>query len=133
MKQYYKKLAQLNAACFGKGDEMSKAEKIQEFDNFKHHGIEKEIVKGEIVGYVLWYITHDNYITIYRRGVSKTARGLGLGVKLTDKVIAKGKEHGVDFWTYAARNNLPSINSSIKAGCKIHKINDLWVELIRKL
>jgi len=130
----YKKLSQLNKECFGSKDEMNSIEKLQEWNTEQHHGIITEQDKaGNFLGYVLWYITNDGYITIYRRGVAKSARGLGLGIKLTRRVIAEGINQGLHFWTYAHKTNLSSINSSIKCGCEIYKISQHWCELVKKI
>ena len=125
----YKQLAKLNALCFGDDDELSSEQAMLEFDTTPHHGSFIEMEKGKILGYVLHYITCEDTITIYRRGVSQAARGLGLGMKLTTRVISYGLHEGYPFWTYAHKTNLASINSSIKCGCKVLKIRGQWVEL----
>lgn len=132
--KFLNSIAKCNIHGFGIEDYYSKAENISDLLTSygeDESGIIPVNVKGELAGFVLWYIENDT-INICRRAVYKKYRGLGLGIKLTKDTIKTGKLLGVPFATYAANWNLASINSSIKCGCFITKIGNDFTSLSTK-
>ena len=126
-------IAKINKQGFGRDDMYSKPENIQEWINCGQgwNGITTVIVKGNLAGFSMWSF-YDGAIHTERRAVLKKYRGLGLGNKLTRKVIAIGAKYGYHYETYAANWNLASINSSIKCDCFITKIGKEFTHLSNK-
>jgi len=123
-------VASLNSVIFGEDDTYSDPAALQE-DSIGY----RILYEGDTpVAYVMWQLTESpagQYLECLRRGVLKEHRGKGLGVALTKGVIRRAKKLGIPYWTYADRTNIPSINSSIKAGMKIYFVEkDQWVQLI---
>lgn len=118
-----KQIANLNAVGFGKDDHYSKAKNIQEWVDAGQgwNGIITETVKGKLAGFAMWSF-YDGAIHMERRAVYKKYRGLGIGTKLTKRVIAYGAKFDFPFDTYCANWNIASINGNIKCGCLITKI-----------
>jgi len=128
-----KHIAKLNAVGFGKSDHYSEAVHIQEWIDTGQgwNGIIIPRVKGNIAGFAMWAF-YDGAIHVERRAVYKKYRGLGLGTKLTKKVMALGIKYGYHYDTYCANWNIASINGNIKCGCLITKIGEQFTELSTK-
>ena len=119
----YKRIAALNEQCFGSGDAFSEYKNLKAFieNKPKKRGLILKKRSGHIVGYLLWTIDNNIFLTA-RRGIDYNFRGKGYGTKLTHKAIKKAKKLGFAYTTNTGIDNLASINSSIKCGCTIARI-----------
>lgn len=87
--------------------------------------------KGEVVGYMLYSI-HATHLESLRRGLTKKARGKGLGMKITRKLIAVANKMEKDIFTYVAKSNMPSLNSNVRCGYTIEQIGEDWIYIRHK-
>ena len=115
-----REIAKLNARCFEKSDMYSNKEEVEKLDWY----VEEE--DGKLVGYIL-FKEEKHHVECVRRGVMRKHRRLGVGLKLTRKVIRRAKRLGKHYKTYAAIDNLASINSNIRAGCFVESIDRDWI------
>lgn len=121
-----KALAGLNATCFGSDDYYSSEAYVLHMLVLKsgeYFLIKKE---GSVVGYILLKLDQKGYHCV-RRGVVPSARRQGLGTKLSKKGVAFARKEGEYYNTYMALDNYASMNSNIRAGLEILKIDDEWV------
>lgn len=124
------KISSLNAKGFTLEDSYSNVLVLTDFLNdCKEFGGLFIIYKDKsIIGFLMWQFTGDGIHTV-RRYIDQNYRGLGLGSKLTKRVIKLANKWGFKYKTYAAHYNLASINSSIKCGCIVSKITKKWIHL----
>ena len=132
-KKDYRRIGQLNREGFGADDAYSSKGVIRDYVEGcpESAGLIVTRIKGDIMGFLMWYI-NNGAINTGRRAVDKKCRGLGLGVKLTQKVIDLGYKMGYHYDTYCDIWNLASINSNIKCGCFVTKIGVEWISLSTK-
>lgn len=125
-KKHLEFLVSANKKCFGKDDEFSSPEKFLDWMKGKAGYIITKNSEGKFNGY-LFYHYNNRYLEIIRRG--SIERESGVGKRLTKKAMKIAESLGLTLFTYAHKSNLASINSSVKSGLYITKINDPWVEL----
>lgn len=121
-------ICKMNAECFGEYDDYSFPENV--YDEFVKDGL--YVItrhKGKPVGYAL-YFEYAEHIECVRRGVLEEYRGQHFGIRITKRLIARAEQLGKNYWTYAHAGNLPSINSSLKAGMLVYEIDGDWVQLV---
>lgn len=114
------KITKINKECFTSDDYYSSIENIKGFPYI--------IVKmdGKMVGYIIYH-EFEGHIESLRRALTKKARGKGLGIRLTKKLIAIANKKGKSIYTYVSKTNLPSLNSNLKCGYRIEDIGEDWV------
>ena len=119
------RMAAINAECFTSDDGYSDPEYVysQILNGHLHY---KTVGKGKIFGYILYRI-FPTHIESIRRALTRSARGKGLGVLLSRKLIAVAKKRRMTIFTYVSKVNLPSLNSNFKVGYKITDIGCDWV------
>lgn len=122
-------IAKLNAECFGTDDWYSDPENVRVYLSHSKNGYLLTRHHGVVVGYFL-YEEYQHHFECKRRGVLKIARGKRIGIRLTRRMMQVAKAAGKSYWTYAAVDNLPSINSSIRAGLTVYRITRDWCELV---
>lgn len=119
-------IQKLNRQGFGSNDEFNYKRKIRQYVK-KGHYILCRNSEGKIVGYTL-YAIRNNRLEIDRRAVLQ--KGGGYGIKLAKKAKTISNRMGLIMFTYASINNLASINTNIKAGLFVSKIDNKWVHLV---
>lgn len=128
VKKIINQIILINKECFLTDDYYS--------DSSNHTGDEFEYLVekdgGEVVGYII-FKEFPTHIESLRRALTKEARGLGLGVKLTKRLIRTAKLRQKDIYTYVSKTNLPSLNSNIKCGYRIYDFGKDWVYLRYKV
>lgn len=128
LKDVLVEITEINAERFGSDDVYSDEDAVLRLITLEEGGYFLAKDGDEIVGYLL-YKMHGDHISCERRAVTKSAKRKGFGVKLTKMAIKKAKEMGVDFKTYCSVNNMASLNSNIKCGCKVTHVGTEWVYL----
>lgn len=130
-KDELKAIVQLNKACFGQDDYYSSAAYVLHMVHLEDgvYFSHRDPASKEVVGYIMITVK-DGVAHCSRRGVLSSARSSGLGTKLTRKAIKWAHNKGLDYQTYTALDNYASMNSNIKAGCKVKKVDENWVTLV---
>lgn len=116
----YKRIAWMNSWYFGDDDWSSDYDTIREYSYIAEYDSETT----ELIGFVL-YEFYNDYVRGLRSGVLRTARGTGVSVRLYKRMIRMARRKDVEYKTYCAHDNIPSINAHIKSGQKIEKIETL--------
>ena len=124
-------VCRINAEHFGSDDAYSDLGEVLKLIRFDGGGYFVEKREGQIVAFMIYQITGD-HMDCVRRGVTQSAKRQGLGVKLTKKAIRLSNKLNKVYKTYCAVDNLPSLNSNIKCGCRITFIDENWVYLEKK-
>lgn len=119
---HIKQLIELNSEEFGEDDDYNSPKIV------KPEQVIPLIIGNELVAYAIVGEDH-RYVECVRRAVSKDYRGLGLGVTLTKLMIRAAKGKGKSYITYCHKNNLASLNSNIKCGLRVYKVDGPWVHL----
>lgn len=119
------RIASINVECFTSDDGYSDPDYVHsQILNGRLHYI--TVGKGRILGYIL-YRVFATHIESIRRALTRDARGRGLGVLLSKKLIIVAKRKRLEIFTYVSKVNLPSLNSNFKVGYKITDIGADWV------
>jgi len=114
------KIVKINKECFTSDDYYSSIE------NIKGYPYLTVKLDGELVGYII-YNEYEGHLESLRRALTAKARGKGLGIKLTKKLITIANKKGKSVYTYVSKTNLPSLNSNLKCGYRIEDISEDWV------
>ena len=121
-------LAEINTECFLSDDKYSSVANLSYWMNTGElHAITLRRNR-KIIAYIL-YREYKDHLESVRRGVAASARGAGVGTRISKKLTKLAREKGKDVYTYVSKTNLPSLNSNIKIGWRIYMIDADWVYL----
>lgn len=121
-----KAIAALNATSFGSDDWYSSVGNILYLIHMSDGAYFTIRQDDQVIGYILLELKPDGYHCA-RRGVAPSAKNQGLGTKLSKLGVRHARKMDVAYNTYMALDNYASMNSNIKAGLGIIKIDDDWV------
>ena len=117
-----KTVVDINIECFTSDDTYSDIDYVKSLLK-RNCGLLTVSLEGEIVGYIL-YAEYPTHMESLRRALTRKARGKGLGMKLTKKLIAVANRKKKDIFTYVSKSNLPSLNSNLRCGYLIDAYGD---------
>ena len=124
-------VCKINAEHFGSDDAYSDIGEILKLMRFDGGGYFTYEVDGKVVAYLIYQEKEDS-VHCVRRGVTHGCQKTGLGLKLTKQCIKLAHSKNKAYRTYCAHDNLASINSNIKCGCRVYGIDDWWIKLEKK-
>lgn len=124
-------VTEINAEHFGNDDAYSDVGNVLKLIHFDQGGYLVEYLDGQVAGYLLYDVKGDK-LSCVRRGVTRSAKRKGLGLKLTKRAIKLSIELDKVYKTYCSVNNMPSLNSNIKCGLVVTRIDEDWVYLETK-
>jgi len=120
-------IARLNRLCFGKSDQYTSHEKLEEFVAAGGD----YILNRSKNGYVLWY-DNKSYLMIERIGVLPDARRSGVAKRLLNDLRKEAIRVKRPIRTYVRYDNIPSYLLHMKAGfypTHVAWATYVWIEL----